>query len=119
MRLSLFILFNFLFLLSTFLNDTIKVTYYNLLNFPSSQLDRIDTLAKILDFIKPDIFVVNELTSFNGGALIKNVLNSRGSNNFQSALFFDGPDTDNLIFYNQNKLALYSQQQIPTQLKRY
>ena len=62
--------------------------------------------------------MVNELTSFNGGALIKNIaLNAGGTNEFQSALFFDGPDTDNLLFYNQNKLALYSQQQIPTQLR--
>ena len=117
MRLVLLILFHSIFL-SAFSQDTIKVTYYNLLNFPSSQQDRIDTLGKILDFIKPDIFVVNELTSFNGGALIKNIaLNAGGTNEFQSALFFDGPDTDNLIFYNQNKLALYSQQQIPTQLR--
>lgn len=103
---------------SSFSQDTLKVTYYNLLNFPSSQQDRIDTLVKILDFIKPDIFIVNELTSFSGGALIKNnALNAGGTNEFKSALFFDGPDTDNLLFYNQNKLELFSQQQIPTQLR--
>ena len=62
--------------------------------------------------------MVNELTSFNGGALIKNnVLNSGSSNDFQSALYFNGPDTDNLLFYDQNKFELYSQQQIPTQLR--
>ena len=101
-----------------FAQDSLKITYYNLLNFPSSQQDRVDTLKKILDFIQPDIFVVNELTSFNGGALIKNnVLNSGSSNDFQSALYFDGPDTDNLLFYDENKFELYSQQQIPTQLR--
>ena len=101
-----------------FAQDSLKITYYNLLNFPSSQQDRVDTLKKILDFIQPDIFVVNELTSFNGGALIKNnVLNSGSSNDFQSALYFNGPDTDNLLFYDQNKFELYSQQQIPTQLR--
>ena len=101
-----------------FAQDSLKITFYNLLNFPSSQQDRADTLKKILDFIQPDIFVVNELTSFNGGALIKNnVLNSGSSNDFQSALYFNGPDTDNLLFYNKNKFELYSQQQIPTQLR--
>ena len=101
-----------------FAQDSLKITYYNLLNFPSSQQDRVDTLKKILDFIQPDIFVVNELTSFNGGALIKNnVLNSGSSNDFQSALYFNGPDTDNLLFYDQNKFELYSQQQIPTHLR--
>ena len=42
--------------------DTIKVTYYNLLDFPERQEDRVDTLKKILDYIQPDVFVVNELT---------------------------------------------------------
>ena len=117
MKSIILFLFNIL-ILSFFSQDEIKVTYYNLLNFPSSQPSRADTLKKILDYIQPDIFVVNELTSFNGGALIKNnVLNAGGSSNYQSALFFDGPDTDNLLFYNQNKMGLYSQQQIPTQLR--
>mgnify|MGYP006078583947 FL=1 len=114
----LFIIFLSITSLLTYSQDSLKITFYNLLNFPSSQQDRTDTLKKILDYIKPDIFVVNELTSFNGGALIKNnVLNAGGSNIYQSALFFDGPDTDNLLFYNQNKFSLYSQQQIPTQLR--
>ena len=52
--------------------DSVKITYYNLLDFPAAQQDRIDTLKKVLDFVNPDIFVVNELTSFNGAALIKN-----------------------------------------------
>ena len=63
MRLVLLILFHSIFL-STLSQDTLKVTYYNLLNFPSSQQDRIDTLVKILDFIKPDIFVDDESDDF-------------------------------------------------------
>ena len=35
-----------------FAQDSLKITYYNLLNFPSSQQDRVDTLKKILDFIE-------------------------------------------------------------------
>ena len=98
--------------------DTIKVTYYNLLNFPQQQADRIDTLKKILSNINTDIFVVNELTSFNGGALIKNnALNVNGISYYSSAVFYDGPDTDNLLYYNSNKLGLHSQQQIPTDLR--
>ena len=98
--------------------DTLKLTYYNLLDFPHLQQDRIDTLKKILDFIQPDIFVVNELTSFNGGALIKNnALNVNGVTDFASAVFYDGPDTDNLLFYDQTKLGLHSQYQIQTTLR--
>ena len=122
MRKSLFRLIwilNILFSQEVFIaQDTLKVTYYNLLNFPSQQQDRVDTLKKILDFIKPDIFLVNELTSFNGAMLIKNnALNSNGFNTYQSALFYDGPDTDNLLFYNHSKFGLYSQNQISTTLR--
>ena len=98
--------------------DTIKVTYYNLLNFPQQQADRVDTLKNILNFIKTDVLVVNELTSFNGGALIKNnALNVNGLSNYSSAIFYDGPDTDNLLFYDNTKLGLHSQKQIPTALR--
>ena len=84
----------------TIAQDSIKITYYNLLDFPAAQQDRIDTLKKVLDYVKPDIFVVNELTSFNGAALIKNnALNTSGVNRFSSAVFYDGPDTDNMLFY--------------------
>ena len=83
----------------TIAQDSIKITYYNLLDFPAAQQDRIDTLKKVLDYVKPDIFVVNELTSFNGAALIKNnALNTNGVNRFSSAVFYDGPDTDNMLF---------------------
>ena len=98
--------------------DSIKITYYNLLDFPAAQQDRIDTLKKVLDFVNPDIFVVNELTSFNGAALIKNnALNTNGVNRFSSAVFYDGPDTDNMLFYDHDKFTLYSQQQIVTTLR--
>ena len=98
--------------------DSVKITYYNLLDFPAAQQDRIDTLKKVLDFVNPDIFVVNELTSFNGAALIKNnALNTNGVNRFSSAVFYDGPDTDNMLFYDHDKFTLYSQQQIVTTLR--
>ena len=38
--------------------DTLNIMYYNLLDFPVSQPDRIDTLKKILSYTKPDVFVV-------------------------------------------------------------
>ena len=98
--------------------DTVKITYYNLLNFPAAQQDRTDTLKKVLDYIQPDIFVVNELTSFNGAGLIKNnALNVGGVNRFSSAVFYDGPDTDNMLFYDHDKFTLYSQHQIVTTLR--
>ena len=98
--------------------ETLKIMYYNLLTFPQTQADRIDTLKKITNYVQPDVFVVNELTSFNGGAqILNNALNVGGIQYYSSAVFYDGPDTDNLLFYNSNKLVLISQFQIPTALR--
>ena len=117
MRLVTIILFCFS-LISVIGQDTIKVTYYNLLDFPERQEDRVDTLKKILDYIQPDVFVVNELTSQYGGDIIKNIaLNVNGDTSFASAVFDDGPDTDNLLFYDQTKLGFYSQNKIVTTLR--
>ena len=41
--------------------DTLKVMYYNLLNFPSTSQERADTLKKIVQHVLPDMFLVNEL----------------------------------------------------------
>lgn len=98
--------------------ETLKIMYYNLLTFPQTQPDRIDTLKKITAHVQPDVFVVNELNSFSGGVqILNNALNTGGVQYFASAIFYDGPDTDNLLFYNSNKLGLVSQHQIPTDLR--
>ncbi|MDG2370121.1 MAG: endonuclease/exonuclease/phosphatase family protein [Flavobacteriales bacterium] len=98
--------------------EVLKIMYYNLLTFPQTQPDRIDTLKKITNYIQPDVFVVNELNSFSGGVqILNNALNVGGIQYYSSAVFYDGPDTDNLLFYNSNKLGLVSQFQIPTALR--
>jgi hypothetical protein len=114
---KIFILVLIILSLSIKSQDTLKICYYNILDFPQMQSDRIDTLSKIIDYIKPDVFAVNELTSYSGGVQIKNMMNNLGATNYASAVFYDGPDTDNLLFYNSDKLALKSQTQIPTVLR--
>jgi len=97
--------------------DQIKVMYYNLLNFPDSP-QRVDTLKTILHYDLPDVFVVNELkTNTGANSILNNALNQNGVNYYQKAAFIDGPDTDNGLFYNSNKLTLLSQQQIQTVLR--
>lgn len=91
--------------------------YYNLLNFPDSP-QRVDTLKTILHYDLPDVFVVNELkTNTGANSILNNALNQNGVNYYQKAAFIDGPDTDNGLFYNSNKLTLLSQQQIQTVLR--
>ena len=98
--------------------ETLKVMYYNLLNFPSTSQERADTLKKIVQHILPDMFLVNELDNQFGATLIlNNALNQNGITHYQQATFVDGPDTDNMLFYNSNKLELISQNEIQTALR--
>jgi len=91
--------------------DTLKVMYYNILNFPDDgDPDREQAFRKIQGYIQADIILVNELTSEAGGVtLLNDALNVFGVNHFQKAVFSNCPDTDNMLFYNSDKLALHSQ----------
>lgn len=102
----------------TFAQDTLEVMYYNVLNYPGSTPERVDYFRTINQYIKADIIVVNEVLSESGATmLLQDGLNVYGSNFFQRAAFTDGPDTDNMLYYNSNKLVLYSQNTIETELR--
>lgn len=63
--------------------QTLRIMSYNLLNFPSaSPPGRIDTLAKILDYYKPNLFLMQELRSESGLFQITQRMNSLGYSNF-------------------------------------
>jgi endonuclease/exonuclease/phosphatase family metal-dependent hydrolase len=98
--------------------DTITVMAYNILNYPLSNSSKADTLKPIIKHIQPDIFMITELTSSSGATTILNdALNVDGITSYQKATYFNGPDTDNMMFYNSDKLALKSQNEIPTTLR--
>ena len=68
-----------IFLLSTFqcmAQDTIKVMWYNILNYPEINSSRIAYLKTILQYEKPDIFAVCEITSLTVvSTILNNALN--------------------------------------------
>lgn len=98
--------------------DTLKVMSYNLLKFPSIAPERIDTLEDILAYVKPDILMVCELSNGEGAnAILFDALNEGGESDYDMADFVDGPDTQNLVYFNSEKLALYDQNIIPTDLR--
>lgn len=98
--------------------DTLKIMYYNLLNFPGTTPGRADTLRKTLQYTHPDLLVVNELSSEIGADLILNQsLNVGEITHYQRAEFTNGPDSDNMLFYHSDKVVLYSQFEIETELR--
>lgn len=98
--------------------DTLEVMYYNILNYPGSTSGRVDYFKTINQYIKADIILVNEILSESGAdLLLQDGLNVYGLNHYQRAVFINGYDTDNMLFYNSQKLVLYSQDTIETALR--
>ena len=98
--------------------DELTVVYYNLLNYPGSTPERITYLRNIVQYTRPDLFVVNELQSDDAANdILNNALNQYGINDYQKAAFTDGPDSDNMLFYNSDRIKLLNQDTIKTALR--
>jgi len=98
--------------------DTLSILSYNILNYPFSNSSKADTLKPIIKYSQPDIFMITELTSGAGATTILNdALNVDGITYYQQAQYVNGPDTDNLLYYNADKLVLHSQHEISTALR--
>jgi len=99
--------------------DTLKVMYYNVLNYPGSIPQRVSYFRTTNQYIRADVILISELINDAGAeTLLQDGLNVYGAANYQKAVFTDGYDTDNMLFYNSNKLALYSQDTINTALRQ-
>lgn len=105
--------------------ETFKVMFYNLLNYPTEDTfpNRINDLGVILSDYQPDLFMVCELNNAAGAAQILNVLQNNVSTDFQMAIFqtntsddsgSDQNDLQNLIFYDSSKFILQSQSIVTT-----
>lgn len=95
--------------------DNVSIMYYNLLYFPGSTSDRADTLEKIIRYVEPDLFLINELeTDFGANLILGTAMNTQGVTHYNKAVFYSGPDTQNMLFYNSEKFGLLSQAVIST-----
>ncbi|MGB0881831.1 MAG: endonuclease/exonuclease/phosphatase family protein [Vicingaceae bacterium] len=98
--------------------DTLTVMTYNVLNYPSSNTSKADTLKPIIKYVQPDIFMINELESSAGATtILTDALNVDGVTRYNRCTFYSGPDTNNMLYYNSDKLVFYSQKEIPTTLR--
>ncbi len=112
-------IFTLLFIsVSGFTQDTLTVMSYNILNYPGTSSTRYNDLKVIIQHTKPDIFICSELQDAAGAdLLLNNSFNAAPINYYARANFVDGDDTDNMLYYNTNKVSLASQNQITTALR--
>ncbi|MBK7107309.1 MAG: T9SS type A sorting domain-containing protein [Ignavibacteriae bacterium] len=98
-----------------FAQDTFRVMTYNILNYPSKiSSTRNPYFKKIINEIKPDILVVQEMESAAGVELFLNeVLDS----NYTAGEFVNGYDTDNALFYKDSVFNFIDNEPISTALR--
>ena len=97
----------------------IRVMSWNLLNYSGLNEDsRDEDIRKVLKIIEPDVVVIQEMEStFGVDHFLKKVLNANSRRKYKAAQFYDGPDTDNALFYDKSRLNLKSHKQIPTSFR--
>lgn len=99
-------------------NDTLVIMAYNVLNYPGSTPERWEDFRTIVQYVQPDIILCNEMVSATGAnTLLTNALNAYGATNYLQATFIDGPDSDNIMYYNSDKVSLNTQDEIATDLR--
>ncbi|WP_343636130.1 T9SS type A sorting domain-containing protein [Fluviicola sp.] len=106
----------------------VRIVSYNLLNFPNGRTDcgsgnvnlpnRADSLRKIMQYLKPDIFVGCEIQTPAGcDSVLNRALNVFGTTYYQRAQWVNnsfGGDLQNMLFYNSAKLTLKEQRIVQT-----
>lgn len=103
---------------SLWAQDSLRVMYYNILNYPGSTPERVSHFKTVNLYIQPDILLVNELISDDGAnILLYDGLNVNGNYSYKKADFTNGPDSDNMLFYDSTKVTLHSQDIITTELR--
>ncbi|MBW1888664.1 MAG: SBBP repeat-containing protein, partial [Deltaproteobacteria bacterium] len=93
--------------------EKIRIVSWNILNYPDLNGNpREEYYQKVLEGLSPDILIAQEMTSsFGADEFLNNVMKPI-SKKYRASKFFDGPDTDNVLFYDKTKVKLLSSRQI-------
>jgi len=96
--------------------DTLRICTYNVLKYSqSNEKGRTAMFGRILNEIRPHILACQEVDDASIISRFVNDVFTWGS--YASASFTDGPDTDNMLFYDQERLNLLTQRRLPTELR--
>ncbi len=129
---SRFVVFFFLFVtIFQYAQTRIKVMTFNLMHYPgtyyydeatNSFKNRTYVLKSILDSYQPDIFSVCELQNATGAEQILNIALATPNHIYNSANFVVNQSSNDdtlqqLVFYNQQKFTLLSQDVITTHIR--
>jgi len=93
-----------------------KITFmtYNLLNYPDASSTRNPYFKKIIEAVKPDLLVVDEMKNTGG---VTNFLTNVLDTSFAAATFIQGYDTNNELYYRKSIFTFISNVPIHTALR--
>lgn len=95
--------------------DTARVMTYNLLAYGDHGRDPY--FRTVVEFVRPDILVVQEIDSLNRiPGFLFNVLNTE-SGEYSVATLYDGPDSDNALFFRSKKFWFLGHTVVRTALR--
>ena len=110
--------------------ETFKVMFYNLLNYPLEDAvpNREADLEYILADYQPDLFMVCELNNITGATNVLNITRTAINSNFEMATYVsntsddnvgDQNDLQNLLYYDSTKFILEEEIIVPTYLRDF
>lgn len=125
-----FIILGFMNTLFVSAQETFRVMFYNLLNYPEEDAvpNREDDLAFILTDYQPDLFLVCELNNITGANTVLNITQTAINPNFDMATyvsntsddnFGDQNDLQNMLYYDSSKFILEEEIIVPTDLRDF
>ena len=110
------------------ITDTLTFMHYNVLNYRNyssfctvsnnSHLQKDIHMSTIVDYLMPDIITVNEMAGdgISPTRLLDNSLNKNGRDFYKQCDYSANSNLCNMLYYNENKLALYKQDKIMMEL---
>lgn len=110
--------------------ETFKVMFYNLLNYPIEDAvpNREDDLEIILADYKPDLFLVCELNTITGANNVLNIARTAINQNMEMATYVSNTSDDstgdqnnlqNLLYYDSTKFSIEEEIIVPTDLRDF
>jgi hypothetical protein len=96
--------------------DTVRVMTYNLLAYGDGTRDQY--FRRVIHSARPDILVVQEVDSLHAvPAFLYNVLNSEQPDEYSVGILYDGPDSDNALFFRTASFSFLENNPIRTALR--
>ena len=125
-----FLLVMLLAILNVSAQETFKVMFYNLLNYPLEDAvpNREDDLEFILSDYQPDIFLVCELNNSTGADNVLGITRTAINSNYEMATYVsntsddtagDQNDLQNQLYYDSSKFILDEEIIVPTDLRDF